>query len=270
MFKNKAMIPDFSEFSYGYAVTEELVASHKAFVVGAPIFPSLYEEGKKGGGYDLKIPFSGKAVFLQFKLSEYLKKRSAREYQNGLLKVPYYRMHLRPLRHSDQHNLLLDLEVSGETVLYIAPEFHLTRDLNQFYLGKVVVPNSAAFRPMEIGPLPDDEAHYVAYERSFPDAFLCSYEPKLIKKQSLSDGLIPFIKSAGVPTRVLGGDGLRSIANRMLDVLGRAERRFEFRQKSIDIEGIRRITLDRSPSDAVGYIARSFFDAELVILPADP
>jgi hypothetical protein len=66
------MNPDFSEFSYGYAVTEELVASLKATVVAAPIFPSLYEEGKKGGGYDVKIPLSGKPIFLQFKLSNHL------------------------------------------------------------------------------------------------------------------------------------------------------------------------------------------------------
>ncbi|HEB70266.1 MAG TPA: hypothetical protein ENI88_11700 [Desulfobulbus sp.] len=43
------MNPDFSEFSYGYAVTEELVTAMKAAVVAAPVFPSLYEEGKKGG-----------------------------------------------------------------------------------------------------------------------------------------------------------------------------------------------------------------------------
>jgi hypothetical protein len=120
------MSPDFSEFSYGYAVTEEIVASLKAVVVGAPVFPSLYEEGKKGG-YDVKIPLAGIPIFLQFKLSDYLKKKSAREYQTGLLGVPYYRMHLRPLRHSDQHNLLLDLEAAGEAVFYIAPEFHRKR-----------------------------------------------------------------------------------------------------------------------------------------------
>src|SRR5262245_45681687 len=146
------MNPDFSEFSYGYAVTEEMVASLKAVIIGAPIFPSLYEEGKKGGGYDLKIPLAGKPIFLQFKLSDYLKKRSAKEHQQGKLRVPYYRMHLRPLRHSDQHNLLLDLDTSGETVFYIAPEFHLPEELNDHYLRKRVVQNSVAFRPRDIGP----------------------------------------------------------------------------------------------------------------------
>lgn len=263
------MSPDFSEFSYGYAITEEIVASLKALVIGAPVFPSLYEEGKKGGGYDLKVPLRGKPVFLQFKLSDYLRKRSAREYQKGLLDVPYYRMHLRPLRHSDQHNLLLDLEASGETVFYIAPEFHLPQELNDFYLRKVVVRHSAAFSPADIGPLPDDEAHYVAFERGAPTGFRCSDDPKEIRKQSLKDGLAPLIKLADVQTRILGPDGLRSMANRMLDVLERAEGRFNLREKSVDMEGVRRITSNRSPSEAVGYVARTFFDAELVILPSE-
>lgn len=57
------MKPDFSEFSYGYAVTEELASSLKARLVGSPIFPSLYEEGQSGGGYDVKFPTSGAALF---------------------------------------------------------------------------------------------------------------------------------------------------------------------------------------------------------------
>jgi len=44
------MRPDFSEFSYGYAVTEEIVTANKATLVAAPLFPSLYKEGKTGGG----------------------------------------------------------------------------------------------------------------------------------------------------------------------------------------------------------------------------
>jgi hypothetical protein len=182
------MNPDFSEFSYGYAITEEIVASLKAVIIGvlqSLVFPSLYEEGKKGGGYDLKIPLAGKPVFLQFKLCDYLKRRSAREHQQGWLNVPYYRMHLRPLRHSDQHNLLLDLETSGESVFYITPEFHLPEELNDFYPRKVVVANSAAFSPGDIGALPDDDAHYLAFHRGSPIALRRSSEPVQIMKRSL-------------------------------------------------------------------------------------
>lgn len=263
------MKPDFSEFSYGYAVTEEIVASHKAVIVGAPMFPSLYEEGKKGGGYDVKIPLAGKPVFLQFKLSDYLKKRSAAEHQSGLLKVPYYRMHLRPLRHSEQHNLLLDLEAVGETVFYIAPEFHLPKELNDYYLGKAVVRHSAAFRPGDIGTLPDDDEHYIAFRKGEPTAYRCSSEPVKIKKRSLKDGFLPLLASADVHTRVLDEPGMRAIVNRMVEVLRHAEERFSAREKPVDLEGIRRIASLENPQEALGYVARTFFDAEFLVVPSE-
>jgi len=260
------MRPDFSEFSYGYAVTEELVRSLRAAVAGAPIMPSLNDEGKKG--YDLKLPSKGKPVFLQFKLSDYLKKRSAREYQVDLLDVPYYRMHLRPTRHSDQHNLLLDLELAGEAVFYIAPEFHLPAELNDAYLRRAVISRSAAFRPSEIGALPDDDPHYLSFERGAPLAFRCSSDPIEVPKRSLKDGLLPVIEAADVQERDLGTEGLRSISDRMLEVLGRSEEREPERKKPVDLEGVRRIAAERAPEQAIGYMARTFFDAELLVIPS--
>ena len=72
------MKPKFSEFSYGYAVTEELIKSGE--VTAPPEFPSLYAEGQLGGGYDVKISF-GIPIFLQFKLSDYLSRSSAKEFK---------------------------------------------------------------------------------------------------------------------------------------------------------------------------------------------
>ena len=261
------MNPNFSEFSYGYAVTEELVTAMKAAVVAAPVFPSLYEEGKKGG-YDVKIPLMGKPVFLQFKLSEYLERTNAKEHRDGVLTVPYYRMHLRPTRHSDQHNLLLDLEASGETVLYIAPEFHLPTELNIYYLNKSVLTNSAAFSPQGIGPLPDDDAHYIVFKRGSSHAFMCSDKPVEIVKTSLKEGLAPLLSEREIQARELGEDGLRSIVETMLKVLEQGEMRLRYQKKSVDIDGIRRITSNRSPVESIGYMARTFFDAELLIIPS--
>ncbi len=63
----------FSEFGYGYTVTEELVRAVRRIKpsVPAPFFPSLYKEGQSGFGYDMRL--RGVPVFLQFKLSEYMK-----------------------------------------------------------------------------------------------------------------------------------------------------------------------------------------------------
>lgn len=259
------MKPDFSEFSYGYAVTEELVHQNRAAVIAAPTFPSLIEEGKTGG-YDVKVPLTGTPVFLQFKLSDRMERRSAKEHKRKLISVPYYRMHLRPARHSDQHNLLMQLEASGETVLYIAPEFHLPGELNWHYLNKTVIRNSAAFSPSDIGTLPTDGPHYVVFQPGTPHAFRCSDDPKKIPKATLLDGLLVAAQSRGAKRRRIGQHGLRDIANRMLQSLEVTEKRLQAREKSVDIPGVRRIVQERPAAEAVGYMARTFFDAELVVI----
>jgi hypothetical protein len=260
------MKPDFSEFSYGYAVTEELVSTHRASVITAPMFPSLYDEGKPGGGYDVKIPLSGKPVFLQFKLSDQLERTNSKEHKNGLLGLPYYRMHIRPAKHSDQHNLLLELEASGETVFYIAPEFHLPSELNAFYLSRTVVSNSAAYSPQAIGPMPDENEHYVVFQRGAAIGYRCSDEAKKVEKFSLVDGLQSILAMCGTQSRKLGEGGLREISHHMLAVLISGEQRILRREKSIDIPGLRKIVDVRSPVESIGYMARTFFDAELLIL----
>jgi hypothetical protein len=260
------MKPDFSEFSYGYAVTEELVSKHKASLIAAPLFPSLYDEGQIGGGYDVKIPIAGTPVFLQFKLSDQLERTNAKEHKDGLLGIPYFRMHIRPNKHSDQHNLLLALESSGESVYYIAPEFHRPEELNDFYLRSVVVENSAAFSPGAIGPMPDDDEHYVVFERGSTVGYRCSGKPKEVTKLNLHEGLRSVLNEQGVSPRTLGEGGLRELSQRMLNTLEESEVRLRVRQKTVDIEGVRRILAQRSPVASAGFIARTFFDSELIVL----
>jgi len=82
----------------------------------------------------------------------------------------YYRMRLRPLKHSQQHNLLLDLEQRGNELYYAAPEFHLRDELNETYLAGSVEPQIWFFAPSDIGRLPDDGEHYVVFARDKSDA----------------------------------------------------------------------------------------------------
>ncbi|NQU03678.1 MAG: hypothetical protein HQ589_05975 [Syntrophaceae bacterium] len=172
------MKPLISEFSYGYALTEELATGYRDLLRGAPVFPSLIEEGKTGG-YDLEFPIVGAPLFLQFKLSHYLKKSSALEWAHW--NQPYYRMYLRPLRHSRQHNLLLSLEGQGNEVYYASPMFHKAAELNAAYGGRRVVQSSAFFRPQDIGALPDLDQHYVVFLPGEATAYLHSREPHPIR-----------------------------------------------------------------------------------------
>ncbi len=260
------MKPDFSEFSYGYAVTEELAAQLGGRLIGAPQFPSLYQEGQQGGGYDVNIPTSGKPVFLQFKLSDYLWRENAKEHRDGVLNVPYYRMHLRPLKHSVQHNLLLDLEAQGESVFYIAPEFHQPTELNDVYLRRTVIQNSAAFAPSDIGHLPDREEHYLVFKKWSSVGFLCSDHPTRIKKRSLEGGVGALAQQISIESRKIDPEMFRELGQKMLKGLSDSERRIESDEELFGIKKLEHILEARNPVEAVAYISRTFYGAELIII----
>ncbi|MFN5495695.1 MAG: hypothetical protein ACK5C3_03835 [bacterium] len=175
------MHPEISEFSFGYALTESLVAATGRRIRAAPVFPSLIDEGRPGGGYDAQIPFAGYPLFLQFKLSHRMVRDSAAEVKAGVLQKPFYRFHLRPARHSQQHQLLLDLEATGAAVFYAAPAFHKLSELDAAYIARKVVERSVFFRPSQIGSLPDDEDHHIAFKPNGP-AYFCSKAPRLIRE----------------------------------------------------------------------------------------
>ena len=261
------MKSNFSEFSYGYAVTEELVASLKALMVGAPVFPSLRMEGECGGGYDVKLPLRGKAIFLQFKLSDYLVRTNSKESRDGTLPVPYYRMHLRPTRYSDQHDLLMTLELKGESVFYLGPEFHTQCQFDELYLQKNLVSRSAAFSPCDIGKLPDDGDHYLAFQQGARIGLLCSEAPRFVRRDSLAEGFGAFLRRREVPTRGLGHDGLRSMLDRMLAVLMRSEGDRELIGYKLNFDRMREADSDESLLATVAHLTRVYFDAALVLIP---
>ena len=120
----------FSEFSFGYALTEGLTESLRSrgySPASPPRFPSLREEG--ASGYDLELDLPGSSLFLQFKLCKGMVRGSAIEAKEvadgGLgLETPFLRMMLMPAKRSRQHRLLLELEKKGERVFYAAPRFY--------------------------------------------------------------------------------------------------------------------------------------------------
>ncbi len=172
------MKPMISEFSYGYALTEELARGIVGRLIGAPIFPSLYQEGQPGGGYDVQLPRRGAPLFLQFKLSHYMNRSTAAEWD--AYSSPYYRIYLRARRHSSQHDLLQQWEARGYEVYYAAPIFHTSEELDAAYRTRLVFDKSAFFRPNDIGPLPDDDEHYVVFHPFERIALFCSGQRRKI------------------------------------------------------------------------------------------
>jgi len=261
------MRPLISEFSFGYALTEEIVRGKNKLIKGAPIFPTQNQEGQQGG-YDVELPLIGLPIFLQFKLSDYLQRSSAKEW--NLFNGPYYRMHLRPIRLSEQHNLLLEWDQHGNEVFYVAPEFHTQDELNRFYLLCSIVNNSAFFRPSAIGLLPDEYEHYVVYQRGSITGWLCSDEPRQVRKAFLGEQFEAYFSQLiRENQRELNLQYFINITIQLVDFL---------EQKKQDIGKIKRYLqrMERRPIESqesviglYAYIARTYFDAQLVIFRYD-
>lgn len=256
------MKPDISEFSYGYALTEELVQRSGLPLTAAPLFPSLLAEGREGGGYDVQLPFVGFPLFLQFKLSHCMVKRSAHECQLKLYEPLFYRMHLRPLKHSQQHDLLLDLESKGYPVYYAAPHFHLPEELNDAYINHHVVERSVFYRPSEIGALPDSEEHHVSFKSGHP-AYLFS-EPKKVREESKS--------RAELDADLLDGywkyprlDGSRESTERLADDLFACVKNRVYALSWIQPEAVRQLG-ELEPRQRISYISRAFLGCEVLLV----
>ncbi|WP_152530052.1 hypothetical protein [Agrobacterium tumefaciens] len=178
MFK---LISDISEFSYGFALTNEIVGWTP--LNAAPVFPSLIEEGKQGGGYDLKLDAPGVALYLQFKRADCMTRASAKEIKKHRLPLsrPFYRFPITERNKSFQHTSLVTLDTDRNLVFYAAPRFHLVSEINEAWHAKDVAARSIFVRPRSIGLITDDERHHVAYDSA--RAFFCS-DPREIEPES--------------------------------------------------------------------------------------
>jgi hypothetical protein len=176
--------PEISEFSYGFALTNELVGW--TALKAAPVFPSLIEEGKKGGGYDVKLDAPGKPLFLQFKRAHCMKRRSAKEISAyGLDLEPwFYRFAITERKVSFQHTSLYELDDGSNLVFYVAPRFHTLDEINSAWEQQRVAQRSIFVSPREIGLIDDDEAHTVSYD--LWRTYFCS-EPREIKALTVAD-----------------------------------------------------------------------------------
>lgn len=258
------MNPDISEFSYGYALTETLIGAASSAIRAAPIFPSLIQEGNAGGGYDVQIPFAGFPLFLQFKLAHHMVRDSAFEVQAGLLCTPFYRMHLRPTKHSQQHPMLLALEATGAAVYYTAPRFHTPAELNDAYILRQVVDKSIFLKPSEIGVLPDDDSHHVSFTSSGYPMYLCSHEPRRLRDQG--DGRRSFVNDLLEGYRQYelmkpSDDGVSVWNNRLTKIIKDHQRYIKWiTDESLDA------LRDRSPLNQLAYLSRTFFGCNVLIV----
>ncbi len=258
------MRPNISEFSYGFAITTELVQAPGG-VTAAPVFPSLIEEGQQGGGWDVRLDRPGVPLFLQFKLCDQMTRRTCREAREAGFNVPCYRMHLRSARTSRQHEMLLDLEAAGQEVYYSAPMFHQPEELNAAFFGAAVCARSIWIRPSDIGPLPDDADHHVSFEPGSPWTFFS--EPRRLKaKRAFEDVSVELsrrLRERGEAD--MSRDHLERLADAIAEI---AEKHHDINARQRNLA--RGVARPAAPLQRVAYYASVFLESQLFVVQDRP
>jgi hypothetical protein len=253
----------FSEFSYGYCLTEDLIVGKGTPLTAAPVFPSLVEEGKPGAGYDVLLNKPGTPLFLQFKLVHQMVRGTANETKRGDFQPPFYRMHLRSRSISDQHQSLIALEHAGNDVFYVAPGFHTISDLNTNYASGRVWDRSFRIKPSSIGPLPDDKGHHVTFEASDGNWRFYSEEPSrgghASRTEEISVELRRKIEERG---RRNLGEQLAELDDSLVEIVT---------SRNIQRSDRERVLIDElgdqvDPLRRVAYLARQFFSCQLLFV----
>ena len=143
---------DYTEFSFGYAFTENLIRSSPKAPNGAPVFPNLVQEATLG--YDVNINLPGLPFFFQYKLPELMKRNTAAEistHKLSNLSIPFFRMPLMRRDLSQQHQRLIEWEKKFPgTVLYATPCLHSLEEFNLEYENSVREDSLSSFVQLSI------------------------------------------------------------------------------------------------------------------------
>ena len=263
------MKSSFSELSYAFALTENLVNALGLPMLSAPSFPSTAAEGKKGAGHDLKLSYPGMSLFLQFKLSHCMSYGSAKEFKSGKFqqlvggkKEPVYRMYLHPLSKSRQTSLMLKLEKRHGLVYYVAPLFHLPDDLSKYYFKREVALQSRFLRPSVIKKMPDQLEHFVSF-RDVGKSWRFSDAPEELVSVETQEQVIAQLRQR-IQQRVSVQEIIDKSLEAMLGAIEEdlAERDVASGQEHDELQQLR--SLDMSALSKAEFVARTYFDAQFL------
>lgn len=234
-----------SEFSYGFVLTHELVHGFGYLPTDAGSF-----EKRKGS------PLRGRPLFLQFRASDYMKRRNAGE--SKLVGLPYFRFVLHRRTQSNQHQLLTELERKGNAVFYATPKIHEAVNLNGAFFARQVVANSLFINPCEIGDIEDNEAHRVVFSSRTTDVYLCPEQKRLdgaVHGEDFTQALIDNASEFSV--REIDDDFFMELASQMASLASPNRRIFDELTSG---------KVEMSAAVFANYLARTLFDCELLVV----
>ena len=171
---------EFSETAYAFSLISEIIRTGVfGRIIKAPIAPSTVEEGETG--YDLELITSGKPLFLQFKVPDFVKRKMPS--CPSPLSSPFFKIKMRKTP-SDQHNILKRLsDQKTGSVFYVAPTFFQRSEFDDAFIKNEVCKRSAFFSLNNLPLINDTKQHHIFYKTSgryyCAKGYYCS-EPKLI------------------------------------------------------------------------------------------
>lgn len=241
-----------SEFAYGFVLTHELV-NHFGFL------PTDLPNGARKGPKSKELQIArGYPLFLQFKASEFLKRRNAGE--SKLVGLPYFRFALHRKVQSNQHQALIELEKKGAAVFYATPKIHEAVNLNGAFFDHQVVALSMFVSPRDIGELPDNEVHSVVFSGRSGDVYFCPRKQPLdrvIQGEAFSTALAGRLST--IEPAELNDEFFHGLAAAMVSIVSPNRRIFD---------ELSRGKLKMTSSTFANYLARTLFDCDLLIVPA--
>ncbi len=257
----------FSEFSYGFGFTHELVSRQHQNAT-APKFLSLREEGQQG--YDVHVAYHGIPLFFQFKLSDYLKGANSKYWDSH--RVPYYRFSVTRLRISDQHNQLKNLVQQGEPhVYYAAPAFHTNPEFHRCFQTGTIVTRSLCLPVSNLQRLADYQQHHVSFH-SLQDPVWHSDEEDIIKGDFSGARLLDNIEQQSIAIHTIDVSYLLRLRSALIEIVGmsladlREERRLNTEEPISQPDDPERVKQD------VVRLLSGYFGLEMVVasIPDDP
>ncbi len=246
-----------SEFSYGFVLTHELVNAYGYLPTDSPK-PSRQKKKRTESEDEANDTPRGYPLFLQFKASEYMKRRNAGE--SKLVGLPYFRFALHRKTQSNQHQLLIEMEKKGNAVFYATPKIHEAVNLNGAFFDRQVVALSLFVSPGEIGELPDNQSHRVVFGGRRDEVYFCS-KPRRLERVIHGQAFAESVRQAvsELEPQSLDDEFFYRLAEDMVSLVSPNRRIFDelFRGKD-----------EMSAATFANYLAKTLFDCELLIIPA--
>lgn len=158
---------------------------------------------------------------------------------------------------------MLKLEKRHGLVFYVAPSFHLPKDLSEHYFARNVASKSRFIRPSIIKKMPDQLEHFVSFRES-GKPWRFSSDPVELEYSETQDDVVTLLKEAA-DQRI----DTKEVIQKTLDAMYQALTD-EFRELAgnarTHLQEIN-LLIDREmpPLAKAEYIARTYFDSQLLI-----